>query len=540
MNLNILKQIPGVNKDFKVQVIDHPTKIIIVDDFFIDPFYYYLNSRVIYNLRENAGHQPKNGKDIECSFDIDVYSKNQERDFSNFFISKIWEKSIQNSLNLEINKYTSIFTKYLRPNINRGIYAGPNLCSVFQNEQDEKKDEGLVLVGQDEIYNIDYDAKNLNKIIKSASAVYFCHTKKNEEGSSLEFYEGDITNLKEAIVSLKINAKANRLVLFELTPDSLHRIVNFKNHVGYIQQYFHSNPAYYLNKNLYKIHKTRFKNNLSLFDRHDYSKVIWNIENDSEYKKYFSTLTMQEIFTNFHIRRLLLEKFYIANNKLEDRKEILDDTIIPPAKPLGVFKTKLPEKYIQKLKDLFISELQDNKKFHVAKIYLGQDFEEFILDKIDKYEKMLGYNFYYQKNDPDVVFQSKSAAYVHKKEITKHKKHLNVQKITLWKHDEKNGYQKFTWTDIINHKIACVIYLDVEKDGAPSRFNNLYLHPDKYNTKQHEPGRIDNLGEWLFFSSPTEFKVYTNDIIIYPGAIVHEIGPVKNDKDRLIITIAFD
>ena len=535
MNLNILKQIPGINKNFKIKDVNYLTKIIIIDDFFVEPFYEYLNSKTIQSLTANAKNQPVNKKDIKCDFDIDESLEAGQKEFANFFTSKIWQKAVQEATDVKINEYTSIFTNCLKPETNRGLYAGPTLCSVLKNEQQNNynNNDNMIIVGKhDESYDIDYDDKDLNKIIKSVSAIYFSHPKKNQKNASLDFCKGHHDTMP-----LKIEAKANRLVLFELTPDSYHRITNTDDAVLYIQQYFHSNPSYFFNKNLDKIYETKILHNLPFVDRINDSKPMWNIENDSEYKEYFSTLTTEKIFKNSDIRRLLVEKFNLLNKELKNEKEILEDTIIRPANPLGVFKTKLPEEHRQRLKDLFISNLDNDQKFYVGKIELGKDMESFLIDKINLYQKMLGHNFYYQKNDPSITFQSQTSANIQKKEIIQHKKHLNIQKVTLWRHDETKGYQKFAWTDIIDAKLACVIYLDLEEEGAPTRFYNIYLHPDKYNTKQHEPGRTDNIGEWLFFSSPTKFTVYANDMIIYPGAIIHEIAPIKPNKERLIITI---
>ena len=85
----------------------------------------------------------------------------------------------------------------------------------------------------------------------------------------------------------EVRPKNNSLFAFEITPESYHAYVGANFDRSAIVQWYHSSPAYMLNRHWDKV-KRFYKQNNRILDTWRKRSKYWAFENDPEYSKYFN------------------------------------------------------------------------------------------------------------------------------------------------------------------------------------------------------------------------------------------------------------
>jgi hypothetical protein len=100
MRKDLLKEFPGVNANFKIQLIESPARGVIIDDFFIQPYYQYLSKYFNYFLSKKTEGDLYNINYILEDKDLD--DKNNP---FNFFKLPLWKYFVSKVFDIDINKY---------------------------------------------------------------------------------------------------------------------------------------------------------------------------------------------------------------------------------------------------------------------------------------------------------------------------------------------------------------------------------------------------------------------------------------------------
>jgi hypothetical protein len=284
MQKDILKSFPEINSNYKIQFINYPFSAIIIDDFFTENHY-----KKISDFCEKETRELKlNNK--EYPFKQEHFTPASP---FHFFSSPMLKSFISSIFNIQLNNYLyiSLFSKRQNFKQNEEILNGAQICSVF--DQGNQKNQII----ENENYQDDSEIFQSTKIIRSVLMLYFIDGKGQEA-------VGLYSEPNKKSLSTQIKSKKNRVVFFENNPKTYFNFLPKENPTSFITQWFHSNPSYYLNRNLDLISTERIEKNLPFVERWNH-KPLWDIEKDKEYLKYFGTINFYSLLQNKDLIKIL-------------------------------------------------------------------------------------------------------------------------------------------------------------------------------------------------------------------------------------------
>jgi len=284
MQKDIFKSFPEINTNYKIQFIKYPFNALIIDDFFTEDHYKKISD--IFKKQSN---------DLKFNNKEYVF---KEKHFNvtsplYFLTSPTLKNFISSIFNIQLNNYLYISSFLERKNFkeNEEILNGAQICSIF--DEDDKN----IQIIENEDYKDDSEVFGSTKIIRSALMLYFVN---NDEEETIGLY----SEPNKKSLRTQIKSKNNRIVLFENNPKTYFNFLPKKTPTSFICQWFHSNPCFYLNKNLKLINEQRIEKNLPIVERWNH-KTLWNIEQDEEYPKYFGSVKLDSLLRNKDLIEIL-------------------------------------------------------------------------------------------------------------------------------------------------------------------------------------------------------------------------------------------
>lgn len=201
----------------------------------------------------------------------------------NFFIDNEWKNFCAQTFNIELNNYIALSAHWHQAPSKYGfVHRDLNICSGTICENiNEVKLTGDCYYSDDSVDQ----QPNTNKFIRGLAGLFYLNNKASwtpEDKGGTSIYSGWDTNsfIRE------IPPENNSLFIFEVCPDSFHGYSGANFDRSAIVHWFHSSPAYLLNRHLDRV-KFYHKKYNAAYERWNRQNNPWPIENDPKYTTYF-------------------------------------------------------------------------------------------------------------------------------------------------------------------------------------------------------------------------------------------------------------
>ena len=295
MNLELLKNHPYISQDIKGEKFNSPYNHIIIDNFLKKDVYKNICELFPKYISKQKQVVGKVSEVATTNYNAFIYQPTEEEcvDGYDLFHSEVWKDFMADTFKVILNQHNM-----LSLHLHEGSPENPSksgwshkdlaLCSVINDPMKKIK-----IAGSDCKYNDDSEDQqpNTTKVARQIAILFYLNNKENlEEG------DGGGTGVygsydKNSLIK-EVKPVNNRVFAFEVCPKSFHGFIGAKFDRSAIVQWFHSNPAYFLNKHLTKIFEDPFER---------WSEgPIWNIEKDPEYFNYFS-MSLQKMKQNYFL-----------------------------------------------------------------------------------------------------------------------------------------------------------------------------------------------------------------------------------------------
>jgi hypothetical protein len=267
------------SKYVSVSRFDNPFNYIIVDNLFNNEIYESLCRKFPDFISRTKPYKDQPGATSDYEGYISGLSPNDLKNGYDFFASKELQNFVEKSFNIQTSKYISPSAHFHKaPSKSGFIHRDMNICSFpFTSNSND-----FVVSGGGVIYTDDSN-QNLNsvKMIRSVALLYYLNNNDsiNSSGGGTGVYDN------RGNLLTTIEPKNNRLFIFEISHNSFHGFIGANFDRSAIVSWFHSSPAYLINRNWKYFRKN--KNYIEKWTQKNPEKY-WQIENDPEYFKYFS------------------------------------------------------------------------------------------------------------------------------------------------------------------------------------------------------------------------------------------------------------
>lgn len=267
------------SKYIDIKIFDHPFRHVIIDNTFNDEIY----SGLIKKFPEFIARTKPYKDQPDATSDYEGYiSGLNDKDLTNgfeFFSSRDLQNFVEKTFDIKTTKYISPSAHFHKaPSKSGFIHRDMNICS-FQDGPGEFITTGGVS------YSDDSNAHpNSVKVIRSVALLYYLNNHDNIgiEGGGTGLY----SSYNNGELLKVIEPKNNRLFIFPMGHNSFHAYIGANFDRSAIVSWFHSSPAYFINRTWrhYRKNPKGFLERWRQREDHEY----WKIENDPEYSKYFN------------------------------------------------------------------------------------------------------------------------------------------------------------------------------------------------------------------------------------------------------------
>ena len=269
---------PYESKHIDIQTFKTPFKHIIIDNLLnkevykslCDRFSSFIDRTEPYNKYKNA----------TSDYDAYIYSFNFSDmiDGYDFFASKELQSFVEKSFDIKTTKYISPSAHFHKsPSRDGFIHRDMSICSFSD------KNTNFVCPGNGTEYTDDSNSSPTSiKMMRSIAYLYYLNNDDSLEsiGGGTGIYDDYNGNLVK-----NVEPKNNRIFIFEICHNSFHSYIGANFDRSAIVGWFHSSPAYMVNRNWKHFRKNR--NLIEKWSPRDPDKY-WPIENDPEYGNYFN------------------------------------------------------------------------------------------------------------------------------------------------------------------------------------------------------------------------------------------------------------
>ncbi len=225
-----------------VEIKKGPFKHIIADNLFCDSFYKLLCKE--FNNRLDRGLSEKYNKNKFWKFghyDAYCYNFNPEKDdFSHTFYSLHWQKWVNNFFGLKVNKSMLAELHHHLPNSKKGYIHNDYDISSFKREP-------LPNGVNPHRHQIDYRGRTEGAdiyCVRSIAMLYYF----NNPDFILGGETGLFKNYDDEKPKFAVEPHNNRLLAFEVSPNSWHSFLSNKVIRNSMVMWFHSPEAYMTNR----------------------------------------------------------------------------------------------------------------------------------------------------------------------------------------------------------------------------------------------------------------------------------------------------
>lgn len=280
--INIFKKHETINKDLSISYHDSPYHYIIIEDLFTAEVYDELCDNFPILIARSS--QPY-GQTASATSKYDAYITGlkledclNNKSYS-ILISQYLQQFLTDTFNTKTNQYiASSVHWHMAPSKSGFVHRDFAICSF-------KKSDSIMLSDKyDYTDDSDVCGVNIEKTMRSIVFLYYLNNPNNMDnyiGGGTGIYDGFKGNLIK-----EVKPKNNSLFAFEITPESYHAYVGANFDRSAIVQWYHSSPAYMLNRHWDKV-KNFYRSNRRILDTWRQREKYWQFENDPEYSLYF-------------------------------------------------------------------------------------------------------------------------------------------------------------------------------------------------------------------------------------------------------------
>jgi hypothetical protein len=279
---NNLKQHNYISNKITFTYFNKPFNYLIIDNLFNETIYDEISKKFKLFIDRTIPYKDQPGATSNYEGYISGLSLADCIDGYDFFISDELKVFTETVFDIETNRYMSPSAHFHKsPSKDGFIHRDMNICSF-------KKDSSKKIVVNNCIYTDDSADTQpyTQKVIRSIAFLYYLNNPNN-----LEDYYGGGTGIYDSYNGKKIDEIKpinNRLFMFEISYNSFHAYVGSNFDRSCVVGWYHSSPAYIVNRHWKKYYKMAKKNE-SLIERwgNNPKGGYWPIEKDPHYTKYF-------------------------------------------------------------------------------------------------------------------------------------------------------------------------------------------------------------------------------------------------------------
>lgn len=260
----------------------NPFNYLIVDNLFSENIYNKISNKFKSFIDRTIPYKDQPGATSNYEGYISGLSENDCIDGYDFFISNELKTFTEKTFGIITNKYMSPSAHFHKsPSKSGFIHRDMNICSF-------KKDKKKIVLN-----NCSYTDDSLNKqpnsekVIRSIAFLYYLNNP-----TDMENHTGGGTGVYDSYNGKKIDEIKpinNRLFMFEISHNSFHGYVGSNFDRSCLVCWYHSSPAYIINR-YWKQYYKMAKKNQSLIERWTSNPDggYWPIEKDPMYSNYFN------------------------------------------------------------------------------------------------------------------------------------------------------------------------------------------------------------------------------------------------------------
>jgi len=279
---------PYVSEDIQIQKFDTPYNHIIIDNLFTDEIYQKMCNKFPSLISKTNGPIGEIGVTKQV-YNAHIYGMKYEdcSEGYDFFIQEIYKDFIADTFNLELNQHTAFSLHFHKgskekPSKDGWSHADLSLCSAINDKNKTIKLTGLDSEYQDDSQNLQ---PHTSKIMRQVALIYYLNNKsplEEKDGGGTGVY----TNYELGSLVKEVKPINNRLFAFEICPYSYHGFIGAKFDRSAIVQWFHSDPNYFVKRNLNAFKKR--KKDSGMFLERWKKDELYNIEQSPTYFNYFN------------------------------------------------------------------------------------------------------------------------------------------------------------------------------------------------------------------------------------------------------------
>ena len=277
-----------VSKNINIEYYENPYRHLIIDNLFSKEVYSNICEQIPILISQTVPYKDTPG----ATSNYAGYIKGISGDYKDTlgignFLSLELKNFLSNIFEVETNQYVATSAHWHgAPSESGYIHRDSNICSFLSSDKQISMSGGCV-------YTDDSD-KNPDtiKVIRSIAMLYYANNPENIDdyvGGSTGIYDGYQGKLIKEVKALN-----NRLLVFEVCPNSYHAFIGANFDRSALVQWYHCSPAYFIHRNLFQIKKD-YKIDSRTHEGWGISGTKWSIENDPEYSKYFGESKLRDI-----------------------------------------------------------------------------------------------------------------------------------------------------------------------------------------------------------------------------------------------------
>lgn len=266
------------SKYIDIKIFDHPFRHVVIDNLLNDEIYASMVNKFPEFIARTKPYKDQPEATSNYEGYISGLNHNDLVSGFEFFSSKDLQNFVEKTFDIKTTRYISPSAHFHKaPSKSGFIHRDMSICS-FQDGPGEFITPGGVSYSDDSNAN-----PNSVKVIRSIALLYYLNNHDNIgiEGGGTGLYSG-----YDGQLSKVIEPKNNRLFIFPMGHNSFHAYVGANFDRSAIVSWFHSSPAYFINRTWrhYRKNPKGFIEPWKKREDHEY----WKIENDPEYSKYFN------------------------------------------------------------------------------------------------------------------------------------------------------------------------------------------------------------------------------------------------------------
>ena len=270
-----------ISNYLQISYYTYPFQHIVIDNLLSDKYYNHISNTFLDMFNGVKRYKDTEGATNDYEGYIVGIKKEYISDGYDFFVSKYLRSYVSDVFDININKYVALSAHLHKGPAKPGfIHRDANICSFYP-----EKDQDIVV--NNAIYTDDSASKQLGtiKTMRSVAMLYYLNNPSIETGGT-----GIYDNYNGKLIK-NIQPVNNRLFIFEINDKSYHSFMGSDFDRSAIVCWYHSSPAYLINK-YWKQYSKMKKNNQNFIEVWSSNPEggYWKIEKDPEYPKYFGNI----------------------------------------------------------------------------------------------------------------------------------------------------------------------------------------------------------------------------------------------------------